>query len=178
MKENIKKVYVLDFDKTIVDTLEPDEIKSIWKEKTGEDWKFKGIWGRGESLDMNIFNFQTIPHVIDEYNKIKDDETIYKVLLTGRIKPLENQVKHILNHYNLSFDEHLFNNMNDTKIFKLRELTKLLNEFNDIDELHLFDDRIAHADTFIDFTKDINYQANKKLMIFNFVTKDNIEQYF
>ena len=58
------KLYVFDFDATLIDTPLPEEGREIWKEKHGfpfpsksadeveQNKKITGWWGRKESLDM------------------------------------------------------------------------------------------------------------------------------
>ena len=62
-KSKITKIEIYDFDGTLVDTQLPDTGKPIWKEKTGEDWPYKGWWGRVESLDMDVFEQKPVPSV-------------------------------------------------------------------------------------------------------------------
>jgi hypothetical protein len=146
--DSIDRIAVFDFDGTLMDTLEPDSGRKIYKEKTGEEWPFKGWWGRKESLDMDVFNFQPIQSVIDQYHKERSNPNTLVVMLTGRIPKLSNEVENILNHYNVKFDRYLYNYGGSTLPNKIEQMGDLLKEFPNVQTMVLLDDRDEHIPTF------------------------------
>ena len=131
----------MDFDGTTMDTLNPDKGRPIYKEKTGQDWPFKGWWGRPESLNMDVFDFQPIPEVKAAYNKVAPNINALKVSLTGRRPNLGKLVEAILTANGYKFDKYLFNYGSDTLSNKIEQLGKLLEEFPNVKYVALYDDR-------------------------------------
>ena len=154
------KLYVFDFDATLVDTPLPEKGRRTWKEKHGfpfpsksadeveQNKKITGWWGRKESLDMETFDMPLIPEVKSAYDKVKNDPDVMKVMLTGRRGKMGNEVKTILDSHGLKFDAYLFNNKSDTLTAKITYLNELLSNNTDIKDVTLFDDRTEHIPTF------------------------------
>ena len=155
------KLYVFDFDATLVNTPLPEKGRRIWKEKHGfpfpsksadeveQNKKITGWWGRKESLDMETFDdMPLIPEVKSAYDKVENDPDVMKVMLTGRHKNLANEVKAILDKNGLKFDAYLFNDKSDTLTAKITHLNELLSNNPDIKDVTLFDDRTEHIPTF------------------------------
>lgn len=136
----ITRLVVYDFDQTIMDTPLPDRGREIWKEKTGEEYPHVGWWGREESLDMDVFDIQPYPSVV---NSLKDDMTrndTYTVVLTSRIEKLRPQVEGILRHHGIPYHELLLKRGNDGE--KNDRVEALLRKLpSTIKEVNLFDDR-------------------------------------
>lgn len=161
------KLYVFDFDATLVDTPLPDDGRRIWKEKYGFDFpsksadeveknkKITGWWGRKESLDMDTFDMPMIPEVKSAYESVKDNSDVMKVMLTGRRGNLSDEVKKILDDKGLKFDMYLFNNKSDTLTAKLDYLNDILTNNPNIKDVTLFDDRTEHIDTFKNWGKGL-----------------------
>ena len=112
----IEKIYIFDMDNTILKNPQKEDCERVWLEKFNTKWPHKGIYSKPESLDFTIFNIPTIPHVIEEYNKVKDEGNIHNVILTGRLIKLQKEVMSLLDYHNLYFDEYLLNN----KIYQTR----------------------------------------------------------
>jgi len=161
------KLYVFDFDATLIDTALPEEGRRIWKEKHGfpfpsksadeveQNKKITGWWGRKESLDMETFVMPLIPEVKSAYDKVKNDPDVMKVMLTGRRGKMGNEVKNILDSHGLKFDAYLFNNKSDTLTAKITYLNELLSNNPDIKDVTLFDDRTEHIPTFENWGKEL-----------------------
>lgn len=154
-KSKVTRLNVFDFDGTTMDTLYPEIGKSIYKKKTGNDWPHKGWWGRKESLDMNIFDFKPIPSVMSDYKKLPECDTILNVSLTGRRTKLKDEVKAILDANGYKFDRYMFNYGSDTLSNKIEQMTNLLDEFPNIVDVAIWDDRIEHADSFKEFGNNL-----------------------
>ncbi len=140
----ITHIAVFDFDNTTIDSPTPEIGKQTWKEKTGKDWEHKGWWGKIDSLSMEVFDLKPIGETLKGYNRVKNDPTVYKVLLTGRIGKFENQVKKILNSHGIKFDEYLFNDKGNTLEFKIHELEELTKKFSNATIVECWDDREEH----------------------------------
>jgi FMN phosphatase YigB (HAD superfamily) len=146
-----KKLISFDFDYTLCHTLEPEEGKQIWKEKTGNEYPFSGWWGRPESLDLDIFDIKLNEYTYKEYLKAVSDSSNYVILATGRIVPLRPQVMKILNKYNLAFDD-VFLTKGHTYEFKRDLFTRLIKEMNP-EEFIMYDDREEHLIKFEEWAK-------------------------
>jgi len=161
------KLYVFDFDATLVDTPLPEVGRRIWKEKYGFDFpsksadeveknkKITGWWGRKESLDMDTFDMPMIPEVKSAYDSVKNNPDVMKVMLTGRRGNLSDEVKKILDDKGLKFDMYLFNNKSDTLTAKLDYLNDILTNNPNIKDVTLFDDRTEHIPTFQKWGDDL-----------------------
>lgn len=157
-KTNIyTKLCVWDFDGTLCDSPLPEIGKLIWKEKTGEDWKHIGWWSKADSLSMDVFNIPTIPTVIGDYLKIKDDNNILHIMLTGRrdTKELKKAVKAILDSHGLIFDMYLHNNGGETGENKMKQIKDILLQYPTIKEILLWDDRDEHIPRFEAFGEQL-----------------------
>jgi len=154
-KNEITKVSVFDFDGTLIDTTMPEIGKEMWKKATGEDFPHKGWWSKRESLDINIYPNNVFDDILAEFNKAKGNANTFVALCTGRITPLTNQVKAILDKHNLVFDDVVltgdkrFNNgASDTLTFKINYLSSLQDQFPNLEMIEFFDDRDHHQATF------------------------------
>lgn len=164
--EKITKICIFDMDGTMFKNPDKEECEKVWLEKFNKPWPYKGVYSKPESLDFNIFDIPTIEHIIDEYNKVKDDDTVYKVLLTGRLIRLEKEVKALLHFNDIFFDEYLLNNKGETLHFKLFELARLSTKFPNVNEITFFDDRDDHIPHFVALGKKIEtdmLQLNKEV---------------
>ena len=150
-----RKLSVFDFDGTTMDTLYPEIGKPMYKNKTGEDWPYKGWWGRKESLDMNVFDFKPIAEVKSSFQNERSDKNTMVVSLTGRRPNLSNEVEAILHANGYRFDRYLYNYGSDTLSNKLEQLGKMLQEFPSIKNVELWDDRLSHFITFKQWGNDL-----------------------
>ena len=144
------EICIWDFDGTLIDTPLPEVGKPIWKEKVGSDWPHVGWWSKVESLSMKIFDQPTIPSVISVFEKLRTDDNIMHVMLTGRRakKPLEDGVKQILDSHGLKFDRYYHNNGGETAENKMWRMERLLDEFPNIKSIRMWDDRDIHIPRF------------------------------
>lgn len=149
------RLVVMDFDGTLVNTPIPDdENKAIWKEKTGEDWK-GGWFSNPDSLNMDVFDIDTIPSVISDYKKDVVDPNNLMVMITGRIPSVAKHVKAILNSKGLKFDDYLFNEGGDTDKEKIRHMEMILKYNPNIRDVEMFDDRDPHIEIFKKWGRDM-----------------------
>jgi len=142
------KLKVYDFDGTLVNTPIPDdENKAIWKEKTGKDWE-GGWFSNPNSLDMDVFDIETIPSVVSDYKRDVADSKNLMVMITGRIPSVAKYVKAILDAKGLKFDDYLFNEGGDTEKEKIRHMEMILKYNPNIRDVEIFDDRTPHIPIF------------------------------
>jgi hypothetical protein len=147
----VNKISIFDFDNTISSTPTPESGIKLYKEKTGQDWPYKGWWGRKESLDMDIFDIPPKMDVISSYKEERSKNNTLVVLLTGRIKKLSADVEKILSHYGLDFDEYHYSDSSSTLDFKLKTIEELINRYPDASEIEMWDDRDSHIPSFESF---------------------------
>lgn len=155
----IKNLFIFDFDQTLVSTATPEKGKPVWKKKTGQEWSYKGWWGRPESLAMDIFDMPILEQALEGYEKASNLPNSYKVMMTGRIPQLEALVKNILKSHNLHFNEYLFNNTSNTLSFKLQQIERFIEKFAHLENLEIWEDRIEHAEQ---FEKTLNLLSNNQ----------------
>lgn len=154
------KLYVFDFDDTLIRTPLPEKGRVIWQqfhgfpfpskseEEVEQNRKITGWWGRKESLDMETFDMPMVPEVKSAYDNIKNNPDVMKIMLTGRRGKLSNEVRDILDHYGLDFDMYLYNNKSDTLSAKIDYLNDILSSNPSIVDAVLHDDRDEHIATF------------------------------
>lgn len=146
--DQIKRIAVFDFDGTLVDTPTLETGAERYKEKKGMAWPHKGWWGRGESLDMDVFEMPLITSVHQAYLKEKSTPDTLVVMVTGRIQRLSHEVEKILASYGLRFDGYFYNNGGGTLEFKIGVFDELLKEHPNAKSMAIWDDRLEHIPTF------------------------------
>ena len=158
LEDKITKIAIFDFDGTLMDTPEPETGRVIYKEKTGNDWPFKGWWGRNEGLDMEIFDIQPIQKVVSDYNEEKARPNTKVVMMTGRIPKNAPFVEKILNTYNLTFDAYIYKKASDTLAFKIGKLEEMIAENPNLREIEMWEDRPEHTAAFREWGTDKNIE--------------------
>jgi hypothetical protein len=168
----------------------PDPGMSIWQQKTGTPWPFRGWWGRQQSLDMEIFDTPVNEWTYKEYLKVCEDPNSLKILATGRLQKAEGmrkRVEEILNNHNLSFDEVwvvkssdelqdgngkngiYLNWGGDTFDFKTKLFEKLI-KITECDHFVMYDDRQEHLPRFEEWAA----AQSVKITIVDVVNKQKI----
>lgn len=173
----IEKLYIFDMDNTILKNPQKEDCERVWLEKFGTKWPYQGVYSKPESLDFNIFNIPTIPHVIEKYNEVKDENNIHNVILTGRLIKLKNEVMNLLNYHNLYFDEYLLNNKGDTLTFKLFEIERLVKEFANVKEIFIYDDRVEHLPRFKELALKLEKERDISIYVYQ-VTEQGINEIY
>ena len=148
----VKKLISFDFDKTLCFTPEPEEGQVIFKNVTGLDWPYRGWWGRGETLNLEIFPIPINQYVYKDYLKYSDDPDSYIILATGRLSKLRKEVEDVLMSHNFSFDEVHLNPGMDTYLFKTQLFEKLISKHKP-DVFIMYDDRSEHLSKFVHWAK-------------------------
>jgi hypothetical protein len=171
----IEHIRVYDCDDTLLFTPKPDvdengekiirleiidgkkrefSVSSEFEEATGTPWAHKGWWGRRESLNPDVFDIKRNEFVYNEY--LRDINGIDKlmIMMTGRIKPLERQVKHLLDMHNMEFDRYYFNpGGKPTLDYKIEVYQKYVDTMKDLKSLKMYDDRDEHIPEFVSWAE-------------------------
>lgn len=95
-----------DFDGTLADNPQPETGKSIWENAKGKKYPHIGWWSHHESLDLDVFDIKAIPSIQKQFKKDKAAENTKIILLTNRLKQLEESVKKVLDSLGYQFDEY------------------------------------------------------------------------
>jgi len=135
------------------DTIKGKEKKLLtskeFEKSTGNQWKYTGWWSHKESLDMNIFDIKINKYVYNEYLKDICDINNHTIMMTGRIKKLEQEVRKILDYYNFKFDRYYFNPGDINTInYKIGILNKYIKENKELKTIKIYDDRDEHITEF------------------------------
>lgn len=153
----IDTISFYDFDGTLLDTLDPETGKKIYKDKTGEDYPYKGWWGRKESLDCNIFNFDVNDSVYSKYIQDYKSEKIKTVLLTNRLYKLKDFILKVLNTKDIVFDEYSFKKGSKDKVERILDI---IGSNNNIKTINIYDDRDKELKEFEKFKKEYTDKFN------------------
>ena len=169
-----KKIYVFDFDKTLIHTQEPEEGRKIWLKETGEMFPHPvGWWGKAESLDLNIFYPAINGWTHKYYLEAMQDEDAYVILATGRLEKLREQVQNILDFHKLPFHD-VFCSWGETYRFKTRLFESILRKNPDATDFIMYDDRHEHLVKFVDWAKDMESKFKTKISVIDVVNKKQL----
>lgn len=129
-----KILNVFDFDGTLMDSPTPEIGMPIYKKLTGNEWPFKGWWGRLESLTS--FDVKPLEKTKKLYQKYTSMPNSVNVLMTNRIAKFEMVVKDKLKDY-YTFDYYDFKNDHREKPDRISEI---LRNNPTIEQINIFDD--------------------------------------
>jgi hypothetical protein len=149
--EKFKRLAVFDMDGTLIDTPTKETGVITYKEKTGQEWPHQGWWGRGETLDMDIFDMEMVPSVREAYEIERAKPDTMVIMLTGRIPRLRHLVEAILNKFDFKFDSYNYNMGGPTDVSKIKTITEILDKHKSIAEVKMWDDRTDHIQIFNDW---------------------------
>lgn len=160
VKLGTTKICIFDFDGTLVDTPMKETGVLQWEKAKQLEWVDKGWWSNPKSLDMEVFDIPVMHETVHAYNEAKKDPKTLMVMMTGRVTKVSSYVKAVLDHYNLKFDMYLYNTGGDTLYVKLKYLDELLAAYPNVEDIHLWEDRIPHVQAFKQWgaSKHINFE--------------------
>lgn len=150
--EKIKRLYVFDFDGTLMDSPTPDLGKVLWGERKGSEYPHLGWWGRAESLDTEVFDIKPIKRIEDILKSQIDREDTYCVILTSRMEKLRPQVEQVLIKTGLHVDELIMKRSDKTKGEKVLRLAK---KFPNLELICAFDDRDTDIESYLNHSEQI-----------------------
>lgn len=166
----VQALHVFDFDNTLVRTPDMEQGVAAYRAATGQEWPFKGWWGREESLQPPVVP-QPLPKsfvirsVFDELEDITmRAQTAAAVVVTGRLGKLRSSVLRVLHEAarahtgeeeSFLSDEVLFNHPGgglSTLNYKMGLIEALVREgpaqLKSAKEIHIWEDRKEHAREF------------------------------
>jgi hypothetical protein len=112
----MEKLIAIDFDKTLMDTLNPEVGKKLYSERIGKVFPCKDWWSCPESLDVEIFpEIKPIEPILNILRKESNRNGTHLIILTARIEKLRPQLEKILNKYSIFVDEVIMKRGIETK---------------------------------------------------------------
>ena len=141
----VKRLICCDLDGTLMATPEPQEGMKIWKEKTGQDYPFKGWWSKPESLDLNVFDIKPFEGVLNLVRMEKKSPDTYVIILTSRMERLRPYVQAVLDANDIKVDRLDMKTIEKSKGEKVLDYIK---EFPDLEEIDVYDDRDSDIDAY------------------------------
>lgn len=133
----MRKLAFYDFDSTLVESPHPEYGIDDWQEYYGEEYPHIGWWSKPESLDLNVFEFRTIPKMKQLIKKDLSNPTTYVIVLTARIESLRPYIERILKK--LSFDVDILDMKSDGRNKGEKVLEYIMNNPN-IKQVDVYDD--------------------------------------
>jgi len=181
-----KKLVIYDFDGTLFHSPEPEEGKKLYKELTGNDWPYKGWWGRVETLSPPLVPDVPGPewYFTRTVDKCKEDlanPDATVVLMTGRPNHFRRRVESILNLAGLNMHGYFFSGQpgsqgSSTFEVKWNFINGLLNVHHKSLELH--DDRPDQIEKFKQFAASLKEKfPNLEKIIINDVPNNIAHQH-
>lgn len=148
-----------DFDGTLMNTPMPDEGKKLWKTKTGQDYPHVGWWGRPDSLNMDVFEINPIPSVLNQLRSDTTKSDTKTIMLTSRLKKLQPEIEKILQAHNIEFDELSLKQGGGEKDDRIRQF---LSRYPDVTTINIYDDREKEMLVFAKMKEELGdlYQIN------------------
>ena len=142
--ENITSLHIFDFDETLV------RAPSYTAKKTSEteDLQFRDpyhFYDHPNSICEDIHHIQIISPVRDSLDRAKSKEGSYSILVTHRVKELENEVKMILHRRGIDFDAYFFLGRASEKI----EIAhRYIQEFPNLTHVEIYEDSVQQIDKY------------------------------
>jgi hypothetical protein len=149
--ETIKRIKIFDLDETIIRAPGYSSLKSI-TDQFPAPYLF---YDNKISLDSKIFNIQFIEPVISWITE-RDQENSINILITHRVKELEEEINQVLSIKDLQFKEKFFLGRTTHKGFVLEDIIK---KYPEADEFLIFEDQIAQILNYLEISK--NYPDKK-----------------
>jgi hypothetical protein len=164
--KTITKISIFDFDGTLARSPEEKAGREQWEKVKGVPYPNKGWWSKRESLDTEVFDIEMIQTTVDDYFKEVSNENTLTIMMTGRMKNQADQVKAILDANLLPFDRYEFKKYGRTIEDKTYKIGKLLEEFPEVVEFEMWEDRPEHI---VDFTAWFKNNKPEITLKINFV---------
>lgn len=156
-KSTISRIAFYDFDGTIIDSPMPEIGKLLWAKKKGKLYPHMGWWSKPESLDLEVFNIETIKEVKDRFQRDVLDKNCWVVLLTNRIEKLKPEVSKVLNFHNLKVDEfQMMNKLNFTKSVRIKNV---IQDFPQLTQIDILDDDQRNINDFIELRDELRQEG-------------------
>jgi len=171
----ITKLFVYDYDGTLINTPLPEDGKPMWEKFHGKEYPHVGWWSKIESMDMDVFEMVTLPEALGFYKISKAMDDAANIMMTGRRETtvLMDRCKEILDSHGFEFDQYRYNYGGETCENKISQLTKVLVANPNIVEVTLYDDRLSHEQTFRDWGASLLESGRLTEFTFVLITSNN-----
>ena len=142
---NNKTIAIFDFDQTLYMCPLPTP-ENREKLSKAIDYTRSGWWGRGESLNLDVFDILPNPHIKSQYD-IHSEIGNKRFMLTGRIFRLKEAVRNVFRKDGFSFDGEYYADGRRTIDYKLAIIDELVETHNP-STIYFYDDREEHIQEF------------------------------
>lgn len=127
------RLYIFDFDGTLMRSPEPEEGKALYERTFGTPYPHKGWWSKPESLHKD-FDIQPNQAVVEYYKKAQEEGS-RTILMTNRLKRLEDLVFHHLERHGMvDFDAESFGDSYKDRKTKPQRLGHYLETYRHLGE--------------------------------------------
>lgn len=134
----IKRLCAFDFDGTLINSPEKEWGKEMWSRITGQPYPHQGWWGRPESLDLNVFEIEAFPSVLNQLKEELAKPDSYVIILTSRMEKLRPQVEAVLKANNIHVHKV---DMKRSEKSKGQKVLDYINKYPTLTEINVYDDR-------------------------------------
>jgi acid phosphatase class B len=156
-----KKISIFDFDNTLLFSPLPEFGRMKIKEEKNKNITDFEFWEDKDSLNDEIFDIKLNKNIFDDYIIEKNNKDTLLVLLTSRKDTLKKDIIYLLNKFNIKLDVYLFKKQGKQKSDRINEL---LNLYNNIEEIEIWDDRDIEIERYNIWKKTLE-SNNKKIKI-------------
>ncbi len=111
----MKRLCVIDFDGTLIDSPELETGKLAWEKHYNKKFPYKGWWGRKESLDTDIFDIKAFPSVVAQLNREKNIPDTKVLFWQQEGKRLRSEVENVLKLNGIVVDDVILKRGNEGK---------------------------------------------------------------
>ena len=168
----IKKLKIFDFDHTLVNTSFIQDIADF-EQSTKKSWPAdkNNFWETPESL--TLLPSKLNENVAQKFREFKKDKNNLIIVMTGRGQQLRQEVKNILNKFELLPDLLFLRPIEQDILDYKKEMIRKFSKKFDGADIEMFEDRINHANEFERFGKELNIS----LVVNKVIQKELLEKY-
>lgn len=151
-RDEIKNLYIFDFDGTMFNTPDALDGKARYEAITGNPWPKRGFYGQSESLMPPV---QVYPGpALADYRAHCNQPNSFTVILTGRSYKAESGVRYVLESNKIEPDRLILKDMgHSTCDYKVQAIKALLSEFPTITFVKLWEDLCENLTAFYELKK-------------------------
>lgn len=151
MNSSITTLKIYDFDETLFRVPSYASKKMIENDSLqfGHPYHF---YDHGKSLCLNTYNIQLVEPVFRAWESGNVDSSCYQVMITHRVREVEDEVMRVIEEFGLRFDDTHFLGRASSKANVARQL---IATFPNIQEVHVFEDSIHQLAVYQEIEKDM-----------------------
>lgn len=136
------RLYVFDFDGTLMNSPEPEEGKAMYERQFGKPYPHKGWWSKTESLHPE-FDIKPNESVLAHYREAVTNGS-QMIMMTNRLQRLGELLQLHLDKHNVKFDHKSYGDSHKERLTKPQRLSyfleKLRSDGHKILEVLVLDD--------------------------------------